>query len=208
MLDLIRRDHGVLLFSCAAGDDSQLTQRVDLALRLTDAALAASGVPASVIAGVGGRRATLECAHRSFQEARLSADAARLLPGIGETVYWSELGVHQMVVKLAALDEEVPVVHQGLARLFGDADAQPLLETLETYLDVAGNAQLTAERLNLHRTSLYYRLQRLEQLADTDLKDGVERLALHLALKVARMTGQYAPRRGSMTPPALSGMRP
>jgi hypothetical protein len=70
----------------------------------------------------------------------------------------------------------------------------PLVETLETYLDVAGNAQVTAERLNLHRTSLYYRLQRVEQLAGTDLKDGQERLALHMALKVARMTGQYVPR--------------
>ena len=66
-----------------------------------------------------------------------------------------------------------------------------MVETLETYLDVAGNAQLTAERLNLHRTSLYYRLQRVEQLADTDLKNGLERLALHLTIKIARMTGEY-----------------
>ncbi len=45
--------------------------------------------------------------------------------------------------------------------------------------------------MNLHRTSLYYRLQRVEQLAGTNLKDGNERLSLHLALKVARLTGRY-----------------
>jgi DNA-binding PucR family transcriptional regulator len=39
-------------------------------------------------------------------------------------------------------------------------------------------------------TSLYYRLQRVELLAGTDLKDGTERLALHLALKVARASGR------------------
>jgi hypothetical protein len=95
------------------------------------------------------------------------------------------------------------VPHDGLRRLLDLPEALPLLETLETYLDAAGNAQLTAELLHLHRTSLYYRLQRVERLARTDLKDGVERLALHLSLKVARMTGQYVPRR--TTPPASAG---
>jgi DNA-binding PucR family transcriptional regulator len=67
------------------------------------------------------------------------------------------------------------------------------LQTLEAYLDLAGNALATSERLQLHRTSLYYRIQRLEQLAGTDLKDGNERLSLHLGLKLARLTGRYRP---------------
>ena len=47
--------------------------------------------------------------------------------------------------------------------------------------------------MRLHRTSLYYRLQRVEELAGTDLKDGGERLALHLSLKLARLAGSYKP---------------
>ncbi|PWR17265.1 hypothetical protein DKT69_01110 [Micromonospora sicca] len=43
----------------------------------------------------------------------------------------------------------------------------------------------------MHRTTLYYRLQRVESLADRDLKDGNERLCLHLALKLGRLTGRY-----------------
>lgn len=208
LLDLIRRDHCVLLLSCDATDDAgavgrgrvsgdrDLGERVDRIVELARAAVSAGGgAPASLVVGVGGRRDGLEDAYASFREARMSADAARLLPGLGDVVRWSELGIHQIVVKLASLGEDVPTVHAGLANLLDDPDALPLLETLETYLDVAGNAQLTAERLNLHRTSLYYRLQRLEQLAHTNLKNGAERLALHLSLKVARMTGQYAPRR-------------
>jgi hypothetical protein len=195
-LDLVRRDHCVLLLSCSSDDEPYFRERVELATQLAHTALAGAGSSASLVVGVGGRRARLHEANQSFLEARMSADAARLLPGIGEVIYWSGLGVHQIVVKLAALGEQVPIVHPGLGRLMAEPDALPLLETLETYLDVAGNAQVTAERLNLHRTSLYYRLQRLEQLAHTDLKNGVERLALHLALKVARMTGQYVPRHG------------
>ncbi|GAA4686400.1 PucR C-terminal helix-turn-helix domain-containing protein [Promicromonospora umidemergens] len=81
-------------------------------------------------------------------------------------------------------------VHPGLEALLDLPEAAPLLRTLETYLELAGSAQATAEALHLHRTSLYYRLQRVELLAGTDLKNGTERLALHLALKVARAAGR------------------
>ena len=81
-------------------------------------------------------------------------------------------------------------VHPGLEALLGLPEAALLLRTLETYLELAGSARATAEALHLHRTSLYYRLQRVELLAGTDLKDGTERLALHLALRVARAAGR------------------
>lgn len=94
-----------------------------------------------------------------------------------------------VAARLAA--DGVPV-HPGLEALLDLPEAAPLLHTLETYLELAGSAQATAEVLHLHRTSLYYRLQRVEVLAGTDLKDGTERLALHLALKVARAAGRLA----------------
>ena len=84
-------------------------------------------------------------------------------------------------------------MHPGLARLLATPGSQVLLTTLERYLDQAGNAHATAARLRLHRTTLYYRLQRIEELAGTDLKDGDERLCLHLGLKLARLTGQHRP---------------
>ncbi|NDL57566.1 PucR family transcriptional regulator [Phytoactinopolyspora mesophila] len=200
-LELVRRDHCVLLLACPSDDDPHLRERIELAIELAQARLAAAGHRVTLVAGVGSRRADLDHAINSLREARMSADAARLLSGIGSVVYWSQLGIHRIVVELASMSEHVPTVHAGLGRLLDDPECLPLLETLETYLDVAGNAQVTAERLNLHRTSLYYRLQRVEQLAGTDLKDGIERLALHLALKVARMTGRYAPRQSTGGPP-------
>jgi hypothetical protein len=67
--------------------------------------------------------------------------------------------------------------------------------------------------MNLHRTSLHYRLRRIERLAGTDLKDGNERLSLHLALKLAHLTGRYRPSRTSAgrqapAPPAPDGAGP
>jgi PucR C-terminal helix-turn-helix domain/GGDEF-like domain len=194
---LARKDHCVLVMVARSDDDARLQAQLDSlrAVALAELALADPGV--ALVVGVGGHRTSLVDAVHSYHEARMAAMAGAALPGVGETVRWSHLGVYQVAATLADRGERPPVPHDGLRRLFDLPEALPLLETLETYLDVAGNAQLTAELLHLHRTSLYYRLQRVEQLARTDLKDGVERLALHLSLKVARMTGQYVPRRST-----------
>jgi DNA-binding PucR family transcriptional regulator len=81
-------------------------------------------------------------------------------------------------------------LHPGIERLLADRAHLPLLKTLETYLDLAGSVVETARALRLHRTSLYYRLQRVEELAGTDLKNGDERLSLHLSIKLARLAGR------------------
>lgn len=211
---LARHDHCVLVTVAPDDQDARLQAQLGSLRAVASAELAVADPGAALVVGVGGHRAALVDAVHSYHEARMAAMAAAALPGVGDTVHWSRLGVYQVAATLAQAGgpgrdrgESPPVPHDGLRRLLDLPEALPLLETLETYLDAAGNAQLTAELLHLHRTSLYYRLQRVEQLAATDLKNGMERLALHLSLKVARMTGQYAPRRTSPAgdPPAAAG---
>jgi hypothetical protein len=194
-LHLARRDHSVLLLA-TPGPDARLRGQLESLHTAVTAELAASAPETVLVIGVGGCRPGLAGASESYREARMAAMVGGALPSTGPVVQWSELGVYQVAAKLVARGEVGPLLHGGLRPLLGAPEALPLLETLETYLDAAGNAQVTAEALHLHRTSLYYRLQRIEQLARTDLKDGLERLALHLTLKVARLTGHYAPRHG------------
>jgi DNA-binding PucR family transcriptional regulator len=172
-LHLVRYDHAVLLVSGTAAPVEEVH--------------AAMSVP--VVVGVGGVRPVLAEASESYAEARHAADVAARVPGLGCSARWDRLGVYRMLVGLPRSE-----LHPGLERLLGDTQHLPLLETLETYLDLAGSAVATSRALRLHRTSLYYRLQRVEELARTDLKDGGERLALHLSLKLARLSGRYRPR--------------
>jgi DNA-binding PucR family transcriptional regulator len=65
----------------------------------------------------------------------------------------------------------------------------PFVDTLETYLELAGDARATAEALSLHRATLYYRLNRIEEITGARLKTGDDRLALHLGLRLARLSG-------------------
>ncbi|NUP79815.1 MAG: helix-turn-helix domain-containing protein [Nonomuraea sp.] len=172
-LHLVRYDHAVLLTAGPVVPPDELH----------------AAMPVPVVVGIGRTRAELAQAAGSYAEARHAAEVTARVPGLGRSAEWARLGVYRMLTQLP--DQEV---HPGLEGLLADEQYLPLLETLETYLDLAGSAVATSRALRLHRTSLYYRLQRVEELARTDLKDGGERLALHLSLKLARLSGRYLPR--------------
>ncbi|MFL6144627.1 MAG: PucR family transcriptional regulator [Labedaea sp.] len=166
-LHLVRYDHGVLL---VAGDPVDLHPAMDI----------------PVLVGVGRSRPELTGAADSYREAMHAAEVAARVPGFGPTAAWERLGIYRMLGAVPGTE-----LHPGVELLLGEAAYAPLLKTLETYLDLAGSAVATSRALRLHRTSLYYRLQRVEKLTGTDLKDGGERLSLHLSLKLARLTGRY-----------------
>lgn len=84
---------------------------------------------------------------------------------------------------LGPLDPTAPIAALEAA---GESGAM-LLATLEAYLDAAGDVQAVAARLGLHRSSLYYRLDRATDLLSADLSHGPTRLALHLACKARRV---------------------
>ena len=69
---------------------------------------------------------------------------------------------------------------------------ESLVATLETYLDAAGDAAAVAETMSIHRTTLYYRLGRIQKITGADLSDGEQRLALHAGLKLVRLAGASA----------------
>jgi PucR-like helix-turn-helix protein/diguanylate cyclase with GGDEF domain len=187
-LHLMRRDHGLLLLT---GRTPPHRSAAKVARHLGDTLDAVRrrlpGVTPTVI-GLGEAYPRLADAVGSYREAVRTARVAARLPDLGEVASWSSLGVYRAVSLLDEQRLDARAVHPGLLRLLHTDGGQVLVETLETYLDLAGNAHATAERLQLHRTTLYYRLQRVEQLAGTNLKDGTERLCLHLALKMARLT--------------------
>ncbi|PJJ63644.1 PucR family transcriptional regulator [Compostimonas suwonensis] len=156
---------------------------------------------ARLVTGVGGIRLDPADARASYREALVAARAADGFPhqgAQGSQVYWPVSGANELAARIAVASEADFPLHPGFYTLLDDPEAGILLETLETYLDVAGNVQTAAAKLHLHRTSLYYRLHRIEKLASTDLKDGGERLNLHLSLKVAMLRGHYLRRRASL----------
>jgi DNA-binding PucR family transcriptional regulator len=70
-------------------------------------------------------------------------------------------------------------------RTFLTTSPEPLVETARVYLEEAANVVRTATRLNLHRQTVYHRLDSIGQATGLDLATGADRLTLHLAVVLA-----------------------
>lgn len=191
-LHLTRYDQAVIVAAQLAGHPTAEDTAARLLTEVRRTTCEA-GTITEVLVGVGGEVSGADQAAESYQQAQLALRVAAVQPEIGPVARWADMGIYRALTVIAPAHLSSVSIHPRLERMFADPANAPLLQTLEIYLDLAGNADSTARRLHLHRTSLYYRLQRVEQLAKTTLKDGSERLCLHLALKVGRLTGAYHP---------------
>lgn len=142
-----------------------------------------------VRAGVGPLLA-LDEVHRSFERARLAWRASWLAPADHEIVTsWDDVGLDGTLARLPLEDfilADLPPVARDLLTA---VDSPDLLATLEAYLSAGGDAQQTARTLGIHRSTLYYRLDKLRSAIIGELSDGVLRRDLHTGLRMARLAG-------------------
>jgi hypothetical protein len=142
--------------------------------------------------GVGSPKPTLTAAVDSYHEARTACRAATSDPThYGRRVYWDDLGADRLLLQLP-LDRLTPAqLPTGVQRLLSTPQGPELIATLAGYLDNGGEIQKTARHLNIHRSTLYYRLDRIRELTGCDISDGATRLDLHVGLRVARLAGLW-----------------
>jgi sugar diacid utilization regulator len=106
---------------------------------------------------------------------------------------WSGLSADALLAQLASPAQPGPLIPDGVLALLSDPAAPILLPTVETFLDCAGEVQRAARELRVHRTTLYHRLGRAEQISGLNLRDGRDRLLLHLVLGLRRIHGTSQP---------------
>jgi purine catabolism regulator len=101
-------------------------------------------------------------------------------------VEFGSLGVYRL---LSALEDN-PTVQSFAKQVIGplaDYDHQhrgSLVETIDAYFKHHGNISRTADSLYVHRNTLLYRLERIQELTGHDIDQADMRLAMHLALKL------------------------
>lgn len=190
-LFLTRPDHGVILsWVHRPHDDREALRTVQAAVHAVRHAL--GGAVVRVVAGLGDTRPRLAEALTSYQQARLASRVAAAAPTLGDLLRWRDLGAFRALVQLHETELGREALDPRLLPLLAEHHRE-LLRTAEAYLDLAGNVQRAAALLHLHRGTLYYRLGRVRALTGFDFDDGMDRLALHLGLKLARIRGLLPP---------------
>lgn len=96
---------------------------------------------------------------------------------------WDDLGAWRLVID-AGDDLTVAEIHPG-AEVLAGLPRPDLMNTARVVLDHGGDVAAAAQALHLHRTTLYYRFDRILELTGVDLRDGRSRTDLHLALWLA-----------------------
>ncbi len=101
-------------------------------------------------------------------------------------VEFTSLGIYRL---LYGLENQTDVRHfaEEIMRPLAEYDQQnrgSLVKTVEAYFSHHGNISQTAESLFVHRNTLLYRMERIQELTHLQLDQANMRLALHLALKL------------------------
>lgn len=75
----------------------------------------------------------------------------------------------------------------GSLRDYDQEHGTNLVETLEIYFECNANVSIAAKKLFLHRNSLIYRMERIKEILNSDLKNPTELLALQVGLRVQKI---------------------
>jgi PucR C-terminal helix-turn-helix domain len=115
---------------------------------------------------------------------RARATRRAMVAGAGaEPATYDNLGAWLLVVN--APEDVTPAdVHPAAAVLVARPRTD-LLQTARAVLDLGGDVAAAAQLLHIHRTTLYYRLDKITELTGVDLRDGPRRTDLQVALWLA-----------------------
>jgi GAF domain-containing protein len=139
--------------------------------------------------GVGNPCLHISDYRRGFAEASEALQMGQNLHKEGGVTHFNDLGVYRYLYKIARMDDLRDMYQDQVARIasYDSRKGTDLLDTLETYLECAGNLTRTSDRLFVHRNTLIQRLERLQSLCDIDLQERSNWLTLQVAIKVYKL---------------------
>jgi purine catabolism regulator len=118
-----------------------------------------------------------------YHEVRGIIRMTRKTQGPSRIVFWEDAEIFMMLGQLGQTLERFYQTTLGALDNEMVKNRQELLKTLTVYLECGGNSVETAAKLFIHRNTLRYRIQRLEQILGRNLASMEERFSLWLALK-------------------------
>lgn len=143
---------------------------------------------ARVAIGVGQPAREIANWRTSYRDAVQALDLAMRLQ-TDAPLYIGDLGVYQLILGLQDREKLIAFYEKTLGPLleYDMRQHADLIKTLEAFFACHGNLSQTAEMLIVHRNTLLYRMNRINEIAQIELERPEIRLALHLALTIRRL---------------------
>ncbi|WP_341955468.1 helix-turn-helix domain-containing protein [Microbacterium sp. LWH13-1.2] len=113
-----------------------------------------------------------------------TAAVVEMLPELGTSAHADDVGPWLFLADVLVDPERLQWYSPAAHTLIHDPDPMRR-QTVEVLLDTANHVRDVCETLHIHRTTLYYRLENMPPVVKEALDNGMQRSALHLALKLA-----------------------
>lgn len=140
--------------------------------------------------GLGGPLETADGFNVSVGQAQFAARVAGAVPAMAGMAQWETLHEYRLFYPIEWSRAGVASIDPGVAKLV-DEKRTPLAATLLAYLEREGDVDATAAELNVHRTTLYYRIERAKHVLGSE-PTGPARFRIHAALRLARLADLYS----------------
>ena len=184
LLHVYSDDHACVFQALKSSDGQNMNTAQELERRVREQ-IEAEFPEAGLVAGISGPAANLSEWPTVYREAVQAMRLGQRL-NLNRLVDFHSLGVFQLLGQI----EDIPAV-----RAFGEQVIGPLVKydnehrsslvpTMDAYFAHHGNITQTAESLFIHRNTLLYRLDRIQELTGQNLNQADMRLAMHLSLKL------------------------
>jgi purine catabolism regulator len=180
------REEEVLVFH-ATDPENPIDQSMKLAEAFT-AEIKRQYPQNKVAIGLGQTARDISAWRNSYRDAVQALELAVRLQ-TDTPLYIGDLGVYQLILSLSDREKLLNFTKKTLGPLleYDMRQHADLVKTLEAFFACHGNLSQTAEMLIVHRNTLLYRMNRINEIAEIDLNRPETRLALHLALTIRRL---------------------
>lgn len=185
-----RSGDALLLIRSYESDPGPLAAREVAVVMETVLASLRERIPAAMIrCGVGIAGAGSSGLLASVAESKAAALASRTAQDASTAVAFDSFGLRRALVEWYASDTAREAAVSVLAPLsaLGGVRAERLIKTLHVYLDERGSLTRTAQRMNLHRNAVAYRINKAFELLDVDRGNPDDLLLLQLACRARQL---------------------
>ncbi|MFP3726309.1 helix-turn-helix domain-containing protein [Priestia filamentosa] len=132
---------------------------------------------------------SLDCISKSYKEALTVLSIKKRFPKETQSIYtYQSLGIYQFLDVLLEKRQRDGFTNQTVEKLvsYDQKHQSNLVETIEIFLDRDQNLHEAAKALNIHINTLNYRLKRIQEIGELNLKNPNQKITLYLDIKLAR----------------------
>lgn len=142
----------------------------------------------SISISIGNQFKELKDLKRSVYNAQNALKILKIYKEKNKIINYEDIGIYKLLFEMDKHEKMKDIYYETLGNLidYDIKNSNNLLNTLEVYIEQSGNLIKTAELLFVHKNTLIYRIRRIEEILNCDLKNVNHLLNFSVALKIGK----------------------